>query len=266
MTCKICSSASKLVFTVKVLDKYDVTYFQCITCQFIFTEHPYWLDEAYATSAITRLDIGSVRHNMLMAGVTQAVIMTWLNSRAKYIDYGGGYGMLVRHMRDRGFDFYRYDRYCQNLFANSFDLTDVPPFRAELITAFEVMEHLPNPVADIEAMLSLTDTILFSTVVQPNPDVTPATWWYFHPQGGQHIALFSRASLYALARRFGLHYCWNRQNIHLFSRKPLSQALFRMITHPRLTGVVNTIRRHPPSLLITDYNRLAAQIPDQPGQ
>ena len=266
MICTICQSTARLHCQALVLDKYMVQYYQCSQCEFIFTEQPYWLDEAYATSAITRLDIGSVQHNVLMAGVTQAVITTWLDSRAKFIDYGGGYGMLVRHMRDRGFDFYRHDRYCQNLFANSFDLTDVPPFRAELITAFEVMEHLPNPVADIETMLSLTDTILFTTSVQPRPDVTPASWWYFHPQAGQHIALFSRASLYALARRFGLHYCWNRQNVHLFSRKAVSKTLFRAITHPRLTGIVNTIRRHPPSLLLTDYNRLAAQIPDQPGQ
>lgn len=266
MTCTICQSAAQPHCQALVLDKYTVQYYQCSQCQFIFTEPPYWLDEAYAASAITRLDIGSVQHNYLMAGVTQAVIMTWLDSRAKFIDYGGGYGMLVRHMRDRGFDFYRHDRYCQNLFANSFDLTDVPPFHAELITAFEVMEHLPDPVDTVAEMLGMTDTILFSTAVQPRPDVTPATWWYFHPQAGQHIALYSRASLYALASRFGLHYCWNKQNIHLFSRKPVSSALFRGVTHPRLTSIVNKIRTHPPSLLLTDYNRLAAQISGQPGQ
>ncbi len=265
MICAICQSPAVPHCTEVVLNKYNIQYYQCSSCQFIFTESPYWLNEAYE-SAIAGLDIGLIMRNESMAGVVQSVITTWLDQKAKFIDYGGGYGMLVRMMRDRGFDFYRQDSYCSNLFASTFDITDVPPFRAELVTAFEVFEHMTDPIAGLESMLELSDTILFSTAVQPNPSVTPATWWYFSPFAGQHIAIFSRASLYALANRFGLNYCWNDRDVHLFTRKPISNTLFRWITHPRLNGIINKVRKHPASLLQTDFNRLAEQMSNQAKQ
>ena len=252
MNCPICTSASSPYCTVRVLNKYDVQYYRCGKCQFIYTEPPYWLDEAYS-SAITRLDIGLVQRNELMAPLVQAVITKWYNPDAQFVDYGGGYGMLVRMMRDRGFDFYRQDIYCDNLYAESFDIADVSPFRAELLTAFEVFEHLVDPAAELEKMLALSDTILFSTTVQPTADVSPESWWYFLPEIGQHVSLYSRASLQALADRFGLNYCWNEQNIHLFTKKTVSNRLFKLITHPRLVNRYNSFAGNRQTLLQKDF-------------
>ncbi|WP_198174763.1 class I SAM-dependent methyltransferase [Spirosoma arboris] len=235
-----------------MLGKYVVQYFRCGQCQYIFTETPYWLDEAY-NSAITKLDIGLVMRNEYMVPIVRSIINRWFDTNGKFIDYGGGYGMLVRMMRDRGFDFYRQDIYCDNLYAELFDITDIPPFKAELLTAFEVFEHLINPVAELENMLELSDTILFSTMIQPSPDVSPKSWWYFTPETGQHIALYSRASLQALADRFGLNYNWNNQDIHLFSRQKINNSLFKIITHPRWGGWYNKIVGERPSLLRKDF-------------
>lgn len=265
MTCAICHSTANPHCTAVVLGKYRVDYFQCSRCQFTFTEKPYWLEEAY-DSAITRLDLGLVQRNEQLAGMTQAVIMRWFDRRARFIDYGGGYGMLVRMMRDRGFDFYRQDTYCPNLFAETFDVADVPPFRAELITAIEVVEHLPDPVSELEKMLELTDAILFSTLVLPTPHATPDSWWYFIPHTGQHVSLFSRTSLQVLAERLRLHYCWNKHNVHLFSRKPIPASVFRFITHLRINGLVNWLTGHPPTLLQADFNQMARFVPHQQKQ
>ncbi len=57
MISKITAGQTKLLFTAKVLGKYDVQYYQCVITGFIQTEEPYWLEEAYS-SAITKLDIG----------------------------------------------------------------------------------------------------------------------------------------------------------------------------------------------------------------
>ena len=46
--CKICDSNSHYFATAKVLQKYNVDYFQCSNCGFVQTEEPYWLDEAYS--------------------------------------------------------------------------------------------------------------------------------------------------------------------------------------------------------------------------
>ena len=253
--CKVCGSKVAPHCSTQVLGKYDVTYYQCTACELIAPETPYWLDEAYS-SAITRLDIGLIIRNELMVSATQAVIKSWFNRKARFIDYGGGYGILVRMMRDRGFDYYRQDIHCENLFAESFDVADTPGFKAELLTAFEVFEHLVDPVSEIQKMLELSDSILFSTTVQPSPDVTPASWWYYIPETGQHVSLYSRKSLQALANRFGLNYYWNEQNLHLFTPKKISSAWFRAITHPQLGKIYNLINRQSTTLLTTDFDKI----------
>ena len=46
------------------MDKYDVKYFLCGNCGFVFTEEPYWLNEAYK-SAINISDTGIVTRKNL---------------------------------------------------------------------------------------------------------------------------------------------------------------------------------------------------------
>lgn len=252
MKCKICNSTTKEYLSTKVLGKYEVKYFKCSSCQFIQTEEPHWLSESYS-NAITKLDIGLVVRNEVMAPIVKAVISKWFDPNAKFIDYGGGYGMLVRMMRDRGFDYYRQDVYCSNLYAESFDISDVPSFRAELVTAFEVFEHLQDPVAELEKMLVLGDNILFSTEVQPSNNVTPDNWWYFIPETGQHLALYSRLSLQTLADKFGMNYYWSKQNIHLFTRKKIDSRVFNIITHPRWGFWYNKLMGERESLIWKDF-------------
>lgn len=259
MDCKICRSSSDYYISVRLLGKYDVKYYRCRKCQFIFTESPYWLNEAYS-SAITRLDIGLVQRNQLMTPVVKAIINNWFNTNARYIDYGGGYGLLVRMMRDEGFDFYRQDIYCDNLYAQSFDISDLPPFRAELLTAFEVFEHLVNPVEELEKMLMLSDTILFSTTIQPFADVHPESWWYFTPETGQHISLYSKASLQALADRFGMNYYQGDKSVHLFSKKKLSGQVFKLISHPRIAQFYNLFTNKNKSLLKNDFTYVQSKL------
>ncbi|MBD2751869.1 class I SAM-dependent methyltransferase [Spirosoma sp. BT704] len=252
MDCPICESSVSAYCTAKVLGKYNIQYFRCNHCNFIFTENPFWLDEAY-NSAITKLDIGLINRNEFVLPIVQSVINKWCNPDAQFIDYGGGYGMLVRMLRDRGFDYYRQDIYCPNLYADLFDITDTNFFKGELLTAFEVFEHLINPVTELEKMLTLSDTILFSTEVQPFDKVTPESWWYFTPETGQHIGLYHRKSLQALADRFNLNYNWNNYDIHLFSKKSISNNLFKTITDPRWSRWYNKFIGKRESLLKKDF-------------
>lgn len=252
MACLICGSTVSTYCTAQVLGKYRANYLRCNHCKFIFAEKPFWLEEAY-NSAITKLDIGLTARNEFMAPMVASIIRKWFDVDAKFIDYGGGYGMLVRMMRDRGYNFFRQDLYCENLYAEHFDVTDEPTFKAELLTAFEVFEHLVDPVSELEKMLALSDNILFSTEIQPSKDVTPDSWWYFTPETGQHIALYSRESLQALANKFGLHYCWSEQNIHFFSRKALNHNLFKIMTNPRYSAWYNKLKGQRRSLLEQDF-------------
>ena len=254
MTCKICKAITVPYLVGKVMGKYQVQYFRCTECGFIQTEEPYWLGEAYE-SAISWLDVGLIQRNMHLTPLTETVLRRWFDINGQFLDYGGGYGMFVRMMRDRGFNFYRQDAYCANLFAKYFDISDSAqhgPF--ELVTAFEVFEHLPDPVNELEHVLTYSDAILFSTQVQPFTDVKPETWWYFMMDAGQHVSLYSRESLQTLANRFGLYYNYNENDLHLFSRRKINNKVFSFFTQPRSSKLYNKLYgRHLPSLIPADF-------------
>jgi len=80
---------------------------------------PYWLDEAYG-DAISVLDTGLIQRNLHIAERLAPLLYFLFDHKAPYLDVAGGYGMLVRLMRDIGFDFYWSDKYCRNLFAECF--------------------------------------------------------------------------------------------------------------------------------------------------
>ncbi len=220
--CKICCSDIQCIFSDVVLGKYNVNYYQCEQCGFIQTESPFWLEESYA-SAITSLDLGYTSRNLLCRDISAELIQGCFNPEGKFLDYGGGYGLFVRLMRDAGYDFYRGDLYCDNLFANCFDLSDLDEkIDFELVTCFEVLEHLDNPISEMEKILTHSNSILFSTELQPSqPLHTAGDWEYLAPDTGQHIAFYTEKALSVMARKFGLNFYTDGKNIHLFTNKKL---------------------------------------------
>lgn len=218
--CNICSNSARKIFEAVVLGKYNVNYFQCEHCAFIQTDKPYWLKEAYI-SAITSIDVGLIYRNLHFSNIVPTILDLFSNEKDAYIDYGGGYGMFVRVMRDKGYDFYLHDIYAENLFARYFELKNYPGkgnFAA--LTAFEVFEHLENPAEELTAMFDLTDTIIFSTDLQPVQSFTKAAdWWYFTPETGQHISFYNTMSLTILSQRFDCKLYSNGHNLHMLTKQ-----------------------------------------------
>jgi len=264
--CKICNSSSDTIFEAQVLFKYDVKYFQCSNCKFIQTEEPYWLEEAYS-SAITDLDLGYVTRNILFSELTRKTINHAFAKKSSFLDYGGGYGMFVRLMRDKGFDFYREDKYCENLFSNHFDIDDLKVKKKfELLTSFEVFEHLVNPLDEIEKMMQFSDNLLFSTELQPDKKFASAKdWWYFSPEIGQHVALFSKNALLEVAKKYNFKFYTSKYNVHLLTRKK-----FRInpLTYPSYSNLIKDklLKRNfsnPRSLLMKDYEAVKQILTDK---
>lgn len=254
MQCNICKSFSNELFTIKVLHKYDVKYYKCAQCNFIQTEKPYWLHEAYA-NAITSLDIGLISRNQIIAPIAEALINSSFNADSSFIDYGGGYGIFVRMMRDKGFDFFRYDIYCENLFAKNFDISNSKVKKYELLTSFEVFEHLENPLDEIEKMLELSDNIFFTTTVYPQTKDL-RNWWYLIPETGQHISIYATKTLEWVAQYFNLHYTGYNGQYHMFSKKKINQLAFRACFNFLIKFIINRVYKRQ-SLLPADFKKIA---------
>ncbi len=226
-TCKVCDQVSESIGTARVLNKYDIDYFVCKSCGFIQTEKPYWLDEAYG-SAINLSDTGIISRNLWLSRVITSIIVFFFDRKAKFLDYAGGYGIFTRMMRDIGFDYYWDDAMCANLTARGFECAEGTKF--EMITAFEVFEHLVDPVSEVEKMLAHGESICFSTELY-HKDQRPGfeEWWYFGLEHGQHVALYTYESLQVLAAKFGMNLCSDKKGLHLMTRKKVNPALFFLI-------------------------------------
>lgn len=214
MNCKICDTNLNPTFKGKILNKYTVDYYHCPNCDFIQTENPYWLDEAYEQS-INSSDTGYMYRNLLYSQKLTILLYYLFGTKGKFLDYAGGYGVFVRLMRDIGFDFYWADKYTTNLLAQGFEWNENGKYDA--ITLFEVFEHFVDPMSEIENLFSLTDTILFSTEMHPSPVPNPEDWWYFGLEHGQHIALYSEKTLSQIAKHFGCNY-YRIGGLHILSK------------------------------------------------
>jgi hypothetical protein len=118
----------------------------------------------------------------------------------RILDYGAGNGLLGQCLREAGFTKLElFDPFTP-------ELSRRPTGRYDLITCFEVLEHLTDPLAKIDDMVSLLSDIgvvLFSTVLQP-PELESVglNWWYVAPRNG-HVSLFSREALAIAWQRHG---------------------------------------------------------------
>ncbi len=256
MICKICSTNSEPFSRAEILNKYSIQYFKCPECGFIQTEEPYWLEEAYS-EVINRSDIGLLARNIELSKITKAVISLHFDKKQRFIDYGAGYGVFVRLMRDLGFDFYWTDKYSENIFAKDFEAK--LPDKFELLTAYEVFEHLDRPLEEIENMLRFSDNILFSTFLIPQNYPKPEEWWYFALDHGQHIALYSGKSLEIISKKFGLNFCTNGKNLHLFSKKKKNNFAFKFISFPHMAQAISPLLRSK-SRLDDDYKMILEKL------
>ena len=257
MNCPICQAHTNPMGTACILSKYQVTYHRCAGCGFVRTEQPYWLAEAYS-EAISRLDVGVVQRNLYNASITASVISTLFAGSRTFVDYGGGHGTLVRLMRDRGFDFRWSDKYASNLYARGFEHRAGD--RHELLTAFEVLEHLPDPMSEISEMLKLSDNLLTTTMLLPDPVPAPPHWWYYAVQSGQHVSFYTQSSLQQIASHFDLHLL-SHGPYHMLTRKPRSNLLFQFATRHKFAYIVGLLRRRT-SFAALD---LRAVTSDSPG-
>ena len=255
--CPVCGAATReSVFRQRLLGHHDVGYHLCRGCGLLQTDPPHWLDEAYA-QAIADTDTGLLQRNLEHARFLNLLLQTAFVPGRRFVDVAGGYGVLTRLLRDRGFDVYRSDKYCANLFADGHE-----PFaglEAEALFAFEVLEHVVDPVAFIEGEFERYGcrSMVLSTLTFSGS--APASgWWYYATETGQHVSFYQTRTLQQLAKRLGCEYTRIHDGLHLLMARPLPPLLRRALRSRRVRGWLETwywARHRRPGLTWADHEQ-----------
>lgn len=197
-----------------------IYYRRCGSCGFLFTDaFDRWSEDQFKAHIYNDgyyaidPDYASVRPR----ANADRVIKLWGRHRTelRVLDFGGGNGVFCDALRANGFPaVVAYD-------PMSPDHARRPEGKFELVTCFETLEHLTDPVAgigDIVQYLAEPGLVLFSTIVQPEDfDRLGLSWWYVGPRNG-HVSLFSRQALALAWRRHGLEFGSSNGGLHFAFR------------------------------------------------
>ena len=219
--CPVCASVSRADQLLRIRGRQTALH-RCTQCGLYFFPEPDWLPAVHS-DAVSELDIGLPRRCINLSRIVEAIVRAEGLGTRRHLDWGGGYGLLTRLLRDRGIDMRHHDPYAENLFAQGFEDELTGDFGC--ITASEVFEHVEDPVAVLGGMAAHTDLVIVSTVFVPDGLTDLRDWWYVGPSG-QHITFYTPQAMRRLAARFDYHLTTNGTNgtsLHVLHRRPLSR-------------------------------------------
>lgn len=152
------------------------------------------------------------------------------NQSILHLDYGGGDGLLSHILREHHFQSSSYDPFVEG------ETSPKILKKYNLITAFEVFEHVPSAPALMHTLTSLLadeGLILFSTLLSDGhiKRSERLTWWYAAPRNG-HISLYAQKSLSCLATKNDLQLTSFSDGFHAFWRSSPPWARHLLKQHP----------------------------------
>ena len=213
---------SGFLFSEVVLGRYQADYYYDDTADFIFAAAPTWLEEAYH-EAITLTDTGILARNFRNIDIAASLIDRHLPDFRRGVDIGAGYGLFVRGMRDRGYEFLWSDAYAKNLVARGYEAVGEV---CDFAVAFEVLEHVQDPLSFIKTARDRFGfhSLCFSATCFPARTVPDCEWWYWAFETGQHISFFSENTLRWLAGQLDMTLSHLGGDMYLLSNRAISVA------------------------------------------
>ena len=195
--CRLCGGETKKEFSHVVLNKYNVNYSECEDCKSLQTDPPFWLEESYINnSSLPHFDTGAVQRSIHHFSMIYTICKIF--NFKNLLDFGGGNGLLCRLLRDYQLNCYLSDKFAEATYAKNFTS---PNFEIpDVVTSFEVLEHLPNPAIDLNNIfISNSKAIILSTEIYKKQG---NNWWYIGPECGHHVFFYSLQSLHYIANKY----------------------------------------------------------------
>jgi hypothetical protein len=233
LPCKICGGMSTLFGVLdfnncclehqgirEPLSGVPIYYRRCGNCGFLFTDALDDWSEAQFKSNIYNdkyLTFDPDYQSSRPLGNAQMVMQLWGQHRAKLrvLDFGGGNDVFSAALRAGGFaEAVTYDPMVA-------EYARRPEGKFDVVTCFETLEHLPDPlaaVAHILEFLAEPGLVCFTTLLQPADLINQGlNWWYAAPRNG-HISLFSRDALALTWSRHGYKLMSSKDHLHFAYR------------------------------------------------
>jgi hypothetical protein len=222
-TCRLCHGATLPAFSKILAGKYDVRFTVCTQCGSMQTEPAYWLKEIYSDPRPIA-DVGIVQRSIDLAMTTHVLLNAFkISPDAICIDWGGGNGLFTRMMRDRGYNFYSHEPYTENFYVPFHGSDALNELQSVVITAFEVLEHLPDPGANLASMFAASPDICIATTELYTGQGND--WWYLAAETGQHVFFYSPKALLMIAETRGYRLI-SGGGLHVFLRERPMRAAY----------------------------------------
>jgi hypothetical protein len=233
-TCPVCAATTSLLDVVDLNKSCEevrgrfwpsagvpIEYMLCDRCGFCFAPEMYrWSIEEFSTRIynddykFVDPDYLTVRPRLNAQMLRRMFASHMLEIR--HLDFGGGNGQLSNELFAEGWDSTSYDPFVDGPLPDGLGKFD-------LITGFEVFEHVPDVNHLISTLSSLVESdgmVLFSTFLSDGniSRGQPLGWWYASPRNG-HISLFSRDSLGLLGEKVGFKLVSCSPYLHAYWRE-----------------------------------------------
>jgi SAM-dependent methyltransferase len=174
-----------------------IYYRRCGNCGFLFTDaFDDWTEQEFKAHIYNDGYLAFDPDYLTVRPTGNAGLVTNLWAQHKdsirVLDFGGGNDVFCSALRASGFrEAVTYDPMVP-------EYASKPDGKFDLVTCFETLEHMPDPVAGIGKMidcLAEPGAVFYSTLAQPADfDRLGMSWWYVAPRNG-HVSIFTRQAL-----------------------------------------------------------------------
>ncbi len=226
MTCQICGGVTHVALVkernvscgdyfegrrIYSADRGDMELIECSACGFAsFEEMSLWSPDVFQRE-IYNQDYDLCDPPFLDERPRK--LAKWLGASlapTDLIDFGGGNGKMAGLLAEQGFESVSFDPFYGDPVA--------PAHTASIVTAFEVVEHVPvqqDLFATLRDLAHADGLIVFSTLLKPQR--LTGDWWYVSPRNG-HVSFHTRQSLSHLLGALGLSHICLSDEIHVAAR------------------------------------------------